>query len=147
MAKIIVADDDENIRSLLGSILEGKGLEVILCSHGKELMEKVKETNGNVSLVLTDNDMPYMNGVEAARIMRRELGYMFPIWLMSGRTVRDQYGRIFPEEELKLKGDKAGITGYLPKPFGLNDLSDIMKTLQPAHEDSKTDSEQQYSGD
>ena len=147
MPKIIVADDDENIRNLAGVILEKNGLEIILCTNGKELVEKAKEINGEVSMVLSDNDMPYMNGVDAAGILRHDLGYTFPFWLMTGRATRYDNGIVHIDEELKLKGDQAGITGYLPKPFGMNELLDIVKTLDPSHEDGKADSEEKYSGD
>jgi len=148
MTKVIVADDDDHIRTLLGTILgDRKGLEVILCSDGKELVEKVKEINGEVSMVLTDNNMPYMDGVDAAGILRHNLGYNFPIWLMTGRYTRDENEVIHIEKEVKLKGDRAGITGYLAKPFSLTEISAIIDSLQPSQEDSNANPQKQYSGD
>jgi len=110
--KVIVADDDPMLRELLmdflGVAFQKEGIEVEFdeASNGKELVEKVRE--GDYALVLTDNEMPGGNGLNAIREIR---GYneIVPIYMLSGSDVS--------EEALK-----AGATGYFAKPIKLSEI-------------------------
>ena len=131
--KIIVAENDEFSRNLVKIIFERKGFEVIARSDGRELLDKVKELGGKVDGVVSDYDMPNVNGIEAAEIIRHKWGYGFPFYLMTGREI----------ETVKEQGDLAGITGYVQKPDYFKELESIADSLQPSHEDSQSDPEQQ----
>lgn len=134
MAKIIVADDEPFMQAILGDVLrEHKGHNVTICDNGRDLVEKVREAEGRYDLGFFDRDMPQMSGTEATRIIR-QLGYNFPIWLISAR---DTY-------QIKEEGDKAGITGYLQKPFNIENLLRVVDdVLEPSHEDGQAYSEKQ----
>ncbi|MBW2064288.1 MAG: response regulator [Deltaproteobacteria bacterium] len=61
MAKIMVVDDDDNIRKLLEKFLSKKGYEVITARDGKEALEKIKE---RPEIMLLDIMMPKIHGLE-----------------------------------------------------------------------------------
>ncbi len=67
--KILIADDEENIRTLYKIELEDAGYIVELASNGKEAVEKFKETSPD--LVILDIKMPVMDGIEALQTIRQ----------------------------------------------------------------------------
>lgn len=124
--KIIVAEDQDSIRELIGAYLGRKCLEVELCENAEQLLEKIKNTY--YDLVLTDNYMSGIKGIEAVRRIR-ETDKNIPIYVMSGRGV-------------EIEALQAGATGYIQKPFGLKDLDAIVDSLNPAQQNSQAYSEQ-----
>jgi len=101
--KMILAEDDQDFREGLVLYIgdEIPGVEIEYVDDGKPLLERAR--NGGYALILTDNDMKQMNGLEAVRRIR-EFDKTTPIYLMSGRDVRKQ-------------ALEAGATGYIPKDF------------------------------
>ena len=88
MAAVLVIDDDGAVRQLLKLILQQKGYEVLLASNGLEGLMVYTTYHSRIDLVLTDVDMPEMNGIELAnRVRDREPSKN--ILLMSGRPVGD----------------------------------------------------------
>lgn len=67
--RILIADDEENIRMLYKLELEESGYKVDLASNGKEAVEKVKESRPD--LIILDIKMPVMDGIEALHIIRQ----------------------------------------------------------------------------
>ena len=130
--KIIIAEDDEQIRSFLASYMRDvKGLDIEVCENGEQLLEKIANTK--YDLILTDNDMPRMGGIEAIKVIR-ESDKNIPIYLMSGQATE--------EDALQ-----AGANGYLHKPFNIRDLDGIVEALNPAQQNSQSNYEQQNSSD
>jgi len=130
--KVIIAEDDEQIRSFLASYMgEVKGLDIEVCENGEQLLEKIANTR--YDLILTDNDMPRIRGVEAIKRIR-ESDKDILIYLMSGQAAE--------EDALQ-----AGANGYLHKPFNIRDLDGIVEVLNPTQQDSQPDYEQQNSSD
>ena len=111
--KVIIAEDESSIRNLLGGYLGNKGLECDLCENAEQLLEKMK--NNSYNLVITDNDMGRIKGIEAVKAIR-ETDKTIPIYVMSGR-------------EIEQEALQAGATGYLQKPFGLKDLDRIFSLI------------------
>jgi CheY-like chemotaxis protein len=72
--KIIVADDYYTNRLLVSEILKSLGHEFIEVENGKQALE-VLEQHNDIDLVLMDLEMPVMNGIEAMRYIRQNLGY------------------------------------------------------------------------
>jgi CheY-like chemotaxis protein len=70
-------------------------------------------------LIITDIDMPVMNGVEAIRSIRLQLGFSIPIIAISAH----------PAEYMKTLALKNGFTAYLSKPFNLDQLRNLLSEL------------------
>jgi CheY-like chemotaxis protein len=71
-ALILVADDEEMLRTLATMFLEGEGFRVLEACDGAECVQKYQELGpAEVALVVLDKVMPRMNGVEAFREIRR----------------------------------------------------------------------------
>lgn len=70
MRRILVVDDESNMRFLIRMILEPEGYQVIEAKHGAEALELVKETKPDV--VVTDLMMPVMDGLELIKHLRSD---------------------------------------------------------------------------
>ena len=64
MAAILVVDDDKSIRDLVSTMLESEGNRVLSAANGAEAVAVYRSHEGQIDLVLTDMDMPVMDGVE-----------------------------------------------------------------------------------
>jgi two-component system, cell cycle sensor histidine kinase and response regulator CckA len=108
---ILVADDEEGVRSLVASVLESAGYAVELAADGGQAVERLRELGDRVRLVLLDLTMPILGGAEAATELRR-IRPDIPILAMSG------YGDI----EVMQHFSQAGVDDFLPKPFSPDQL-------------------------
>jgi AmiR/NasT family two-component response regulator len=99
--KIVVADDERDIRDFLREVLQRHGHEVLAVETGRQLAEQCRSTPPD--LVITDITMPDMDGLEAARLINRERAT--PVILISA----------IPRPEL-LNGSDA-VMAYLIKPL------------------------------
>jgi two-component system chemotaxis response regulator CheY len=116
--KILVVDDDRTTRKILGLYLKSKGFEVAYAENGIEALEKLGREK--VNLVMTDLNMPYMDGLELTRNLRRDQALQhIPILVVT--TEAD------PEE--KAKAFDAGANGYLVKPVSADMVSDNIKKI------------------
>lgn len=107
MAKeILIVDDMRSVRKMVASVLEGAGYRVEEASDGVEALERAK--THKFDLVVTDHNMPRMNGVSLVRSLR-------------GLPEYDDVALIVLSTEagaeLKAQGREAGATGWLIKPF------------------------------
>ncbi|MDO8426505.1 MAG: response regulator [Deltaproteobacteria bacterium] len=104
--KILVVDDCETTRKLLSYIIRDKGYKIIGASNGIEALE-VMAANP-VDLVVTDLNMPQMNGFELCRSLREQAEYReLPIIMITTES----------GEADKRMGMEAGVTTYLSKPI------------------------------
>ena len=103
MSKVLVVDDDPNIRELTHLFLRNEGLDVYEASDGVEALSKLEGLK--VDLVILDIMMPNMDGWELCRQLR-EL-YDFPILMLTAKGETSQ----------KIKGFQLGTDDYLVKPF------------------------------
>lgn len=89
MKKILLVDDEPLLRECFVEIIQGLGCEVHEAENGLEALIKIK--NVEYDLVVTDIDMPVMNGVEFIQ-NARQLNYKMPIVVISGaaRLSKDQ---------------------------------------------------------
>lgn len=81
-ATILVVDDDLFTAELTGMVLEMSGYEVIIAEGGMEALEKIAE-NSAVSLIVSDMNMPFMDGVQLFKELR-EQEYSQPFVLLTG---------------------------------------------------------------
>lgn len=106
MSKILAVDDSVTMRNLFNSTLSEAGFEVCLAEDGNKALELAKEQR--FELILTDVNMPGMDGISLVRQIRQlpECRHT-PILIVTTQS----------EPELKQKGREAGATGWIVKPF------------------------------
>ncbi len=117
--RILVADDQEEILSLLNDSLSGCGFEVMLCKEAKNVLQSIRSFKPN--LILLDLLMPDLGGFEICEILNNDpQTHGIPIIIISG------FGDLV---DIK-KAYKLGAVGYFVKPFALSDLcKEIDKVL------------------
>src|SRR6266581_9139191 len=107
-ARILVVDDDPQIRRVLRTTLIAQGYEVADARNGEEALEKLRDEK--LDLVILDMNMPGMSGLETCRMIRSTSDISI-IML----TVRDA-------ESDKVEALDAGADDYMTKPFGSPEL-------------------------
>jgi two-component system chemotaxis response regulator CheY len=118
-ATILAVDDSASMRQMVSFTLKHAGYEVIEAADGVDALEYAR-TN-SVSLVLTDVNMPRMDGITLVRELRQLAAYKFTPMLV----LTTEAG---PEK--KAQGKQAGATGWLVKPFNPDKLlATIAKVL------------------
>lgn len=113
-AKLLIVDDEKNIREGLQRALSSDGYEVELASDGEEALEKIEE--GDVDLVITDLKMPKLSGDELMKEALESNPYL-PIIILTG------HGTI----ENAVEAMRNGAYDYLTKPLNIDKLSLIVK--------------------
>ena len=123
MAKILIAEDEPDIRNLITFTLRFAGHEVIDTSNGAEALEKAKElasTDELPDLILMDVRMPRMTGYEACEQMKAEAKLKdVPVAFLSAKG---------QEAEVQT-GLAAGAVAYIIKPFAPDQLTEKVKEL------------------
>ena len=111
MATILAVDDSASMRQMVSFTLKGAGYDVIEAEDGQKALDKAK--TGAVDLVLTDVNMPVMDGIELVKNLRTLPDYKFtPILMLTTESAGDK----------KVQGKNAGATGWLVKPFNPEQL-------------------------
>lgn len=111
--RILVAEDSDDIRLLMVRLLTRQGAIVVGAEHGIDAVEKLKSADDVFDIVFMDLQMPFMNGQEAAPLLRSE-GYSGPIIALSGHSA----------EFAKEQDNAFAFDGYLLKPVSTQDLVD-----------------------
>jgi diguanylate cyclase (GGDEF)-like protein len=116
--KILLIDDEPDIRDVLKITLECEGFEVFEAKDGVEGLEKVHKTSPD--LVILDYKMPRMDGHEVCQILKKDilLRHM-PIIMLTGKG----------ETQDKIKGINAGADDYIVKPFEPQELVARIKMI------------------
>ena len=109
MQKILVIEDDANIRELVAWNLSEEGYECVCVGDGREGVEAVRREAPD--LVLLDLMLPSMDGFEVAKTLRLE-GFATPIIMLTAKN----------EETDKVIGLEFGADDYITKPFGVREL-------------------------
>ena len=108
--KILIADDQELNRDVLGMILEEE-YEVVYACDGLEAMEVLQKHSGEISLVMLDLIMPNMNGFEVLEAMRTDVQLKnIPVIVLTS------------EKEAELKALQLGAADFITKPFELHEV-------------------------
>ena len=119
MAKTILAvDDSTSIRQMVSFTLKGAGYDVVEAVDGQDGMDKAKSKT--INLVLTDQNMPKMDGLTLIKSLRGLPQYKTTPILMLTTEAGD---------DMKAKGKAAGATGWLVKPFDPQKLLDVVKKV------------------
>jgi len=117
--RALIVDDDEISLEILEGVLSEKGYQVDRAGDGAEALAKLR--HAPASLVITDWNMPNMNGLELCRAIREEYfdGYVYVI-MLTGRDVGRQ----------RIEGLHAGADAFLLKPLNPDELLVSLKTAE-----------------
>ena len=116
--KILSVDDSASVRQMVTFALETAGYETVQACDGKEALELLKKTP--VDMIVTDLNMPNLNGIELIRQVRALPAFKFvPIVLLTTES----------EDSKKAEGKAAGATGWIVKPFKQDQLLAVVKKL------------------
>ena len=118
MAKVILAvDDSASIRQMVKFTLSDAGYTVIDAVDGKDALAKL---NGAVNMVITDLNMPNLDGIGLIRSLRANPAVKgVPILMLTTES----------QESRKQEGKQAGATGWIVKPFTTQQLLAVVKRL------------------
>ena len=114
-SKILVVDDEKEIRNLIEIYLKNEGYTVIKASNGEEALKVLEKEE--IQLMILDIMMPKMDGMEVCRRVREHLN--IPILMLSAKS----------EDMDKIAGIMTGADDYLTKPFNPLELSVRVKAL------------------
>ena len=125
-AKLLVVDDEPNIRELLSTSLRFAGFEVVAAANGREALEAAEAHNPDLAVL--DVMLPDMDGFTVTRKLRAT-GRHFPVVFL---TARD-------ETEDKVTGLTVGGDDYVTKPFSLDEvvarIRAVLRRTAPAEDD------------
>lgn len=118
---VLIVDDSASMRQMVGFTLRSAGFNVIEGSNGKEALDKVGAAR--VDLVITDLNMPVMDGLSFIRQARQRPTLRFtPILMLTTES----------QESRKSEGKEAGATGWIVKPFQPEQLLKVIDRVLPA---------------
>ena len=118
MAKILIAEDERDIRDLIAFTLRFAGYEVAAAANGEEAVQLTSKENPD--LILMDVRMPRMTGYEACRILKANPDLKdIPVVFLSAKG---------QESEIQT-GMEVGAEEYLLKPFAPDQLTDRVKAI------------------
>jgi DNA-binding response OmpR family regulator len=113
--KILVADDEQEIRNLLDHFLKGQGYEVVLASDGNQALKLAAEENPQV--IILDIKMPGLDGLEVCkRLKEKEQTKLIPVIVITG--FRDN----------KMAALNIGADDFVNKPFDMAEISSRVKS-------------------
>ncbi len=118
MTKILVVDDSNSIRDMVSFTLKSAGYETVEAVNGKEGLGKAQMEA--FDLVISDVNMPIMDGIEMCAELRKLPSFKFtPILMLTTESSGD----------MKIRGKTAGATGWLVKPFNPEKLLATIKRV------------------
>ncbi len=112
----LVVDDSAAMRQLISLAIQDAGYSVLLAENGKDALDK---SNGaNIHMVITDLNMPDMDGIELIAKLRNRPDHKFtPIIMLTTEA----------QEEKMMQGKAAGASGWIVKPFTAEQLMKVVK--------------------
>ncbi len=119
MPKVIMTvDDSQSIRQMVSLTLSEGGYEVVEAQDGVDAMNKL--SGKNINLLITDLNMPNMDGINLIKKVRNDPSNKYvPILMLTTES----------QAEKKLEGKAAGATGWIVKPFKQDQLLAVVKKV------------------
>jgi two-component system, chemotaxis family, chemotaxis protein CheY len=118
MKKILAVDDSASIRQMVNFTLKTAGYDVVDAIDGKDGLAKAGKDK--FDMIITDLNMPNIDGIQLITEVRKLPGYSFiPILMLTTES----------QAEKKDAGRKAGATGWIVKPFNAEQLTAVIKKL------------------
>lgn len=119
---VLVVDDSLTIRSSVEYVLKQAGYDVLLATDGVDGIEKLKgvKTGGDgVSVIITDINMPRMDGITFTKNVKASSFQGTPVLILTTES----------QAERKEQGRAAGASGWLVKPFQPEQLVEVVRKL------------------
>jgi DNA-binding response OmpR family regulator len=118
MKKVLIADDNENIREALTYLLEDEGYELLIAKDGADTLQKVRDLRPDI--LFLDIMMPEINGYDVCRTIKNDpaLKNTYVIMLTAKGQVAEQE-----------RGMEAGANEYIVKPFSPMDVLSKVKHI------------------
>ena len=118
MTKILAVDDSASMRQMVGFTLKKAGFDVTEAKDGSEALEIAK--GNSFDAVISDVNMPIMDGITLIRELRALPAYKFtPMLMLTTESGLDK----------KTEGKAAGATGWIVKPFNPDQLLAVIKKV------------------
>ena len=115
---ILTIDDSASVREMVTFTLEPEGYSMVEAENGQDGLDKLRAAKPD--MVITDLNMPVMNGLEFIENARGDAaGSGIPIVMLTTESA----------PEMKAKGKEAGATGWINKPFDADKLIAVTKKL------------------
>ncbi|MEW6365595.1 MAG: response regulator [Acidobacteriota bacterium] len=115
--RVLLADDDADLRFLTACTLEDEGWEVTGVPNGREAIERLRQ--GAFDLVILDAQMPVMDGFEAYELIRQDaLFSAIPIMFLTAQSTLAQLAEL-----------GAGLAGHIKKPYDVDTLARQIEAL------------------
>lgn len=128
MAKMLIADDNKQITSILSNCARKEGFEPVVALDGEEALRLFDENEADIAMVLLDVMMPKMDGFEVCRQLRSKS--LVPVIMVTARG----------EDFEKIMGLDIGADDYIIKPFSAGEVMArvraILRRMQPREEKS-----------
>jgi two-component system response regulator ResD len=123
-SRVLVAEDNLVLGELLRFNLERAGLRVAVAINGRDAIEQLRSES--FDLLVTDYEMPILNGEQICDAARRELNLRIPIVMCSAKGL---------ELDFRKLNERYSIAKLLQKPFSMSELTYLVKTLlrEPVH--------------
>jgi two-component system, chemotaxis family, chemotaxis protein CheY len=120
MNKVLAVDDSASMRQMLAHTLRAGGYEVVEAVDGADALERLQ--GARVDAVITDQNMPRMDGVALTRALRADARWRsLPVLILTTES----------DEALRRAGRDAGATGWLGKPFEPTRLLEVLGQVLP----------------
>jgi len=118
MRQILTVDDSASIRQMVNFTLTKAGYQVSEAIDGKDGLDKAGRQK--LDLIITDLNMPNLDGIQMITAVRQLPGYTYtPILMLTTES----------QQEKKDAGRKAGATGWIVKPFNADQLLAVVQKL------------------
>ena len=118
MSKILAVDDSASMRQMVSFTLKSAGFDVVEACNGQESLDVAQ--GKQYDLVISDVNMPIMDGITLIRNLRALPDYKFtPLLMLTTEASGDK----------KKEGREAGATGWIVKPFNPNQLLATVKKV------------------
>jgi two-component system, chemotaxis family, chemotaxis protein CheY len=115
---VLVVDDSTSMRQMVSFTMKEAGFDVIEGGNGQEAIARVQ--GKSVNLVITDLNMPVMDGMTMIRQLRAKSEFKFtPILMLTTES----------QQEKKMEGKAAGATGWIVKPFNPEQLLQVVNKV------------------
>ena len=126
IGKVMVVDDEKNVRDIIRLQLEQKGFHILEAENGEQAIKVLNEGNNLVSvgLILCDIRMPKVNGIEVIDYLKQEAPGV-PIVVLTG----------YPDTDLAVSLMKKGVKDYLVKPIDKAKLYETVDSIVAAGKD------------
>jgi CheY-like chemotaxis protein len=117
---VLIVEDDENVAPLEVALANMHGLHVLILQSGREAADLLRRNSLDLAAVITDLQLPYVDGFELIEIIRAQERYSdLPIVVLSGDSHPDT------PERLRLLGANA----FFPKPYSPSDVRHTLEDL------------------